>query len=125
MELAGKKVTYDEELSDTQLQELHTNYQHLWQALKVVEFDDGQRELQVLYQEADNTANYEAAFFTLQVRHRDDRFHFDEYTIIVNNKSTFNDSDDEEVIELSQYDDWAKLEAQAVTSAKKWAAKFN
>lgn len=118
MKLAGKTIQYDEDLSDAQVNELHENYLKIWDKLKQFDFDDGKRELEVLYQEPDNTATYEAAFFTLQVRHRDDRFLFDEYTIIINNKSTFNDSEDESVVELSKYDNWDDLTKQVLAEAK-------
>lgn len=120
MELAGKKIEYDEDLSDDQVAELHEHYTKIWDELKQFEFKDADRELQVLYQEPDNTSIYEAAFFTLQVRHFNDRFRFDEYTIIVNNKSTFNDSAEESVIELSKYADWDALVKDVLATAKEW-----
>lgn len=123
MELAGKTIKYDEDLSDAQVAELHQHYAEIWQKLKQVEFKNDKKELQVLYQEPDNTANYEAAFFTLQVRHFNDRFHFDEYNIIINNKSTFNDSKDESVVELSKFDNWTDLTKVVLSEAEKWTAK--
>ncbi|MFD1672413.1 hypothetical protein ACFQ5M_09910 [Agrilactobacillus yilanensis] len=124
MKLTGKEIVYDEDLTDAQVDELHQHYLEIWDALKQFEFKNADRQLQVLYQEPDNTATYEAAFFTLQVRHFNDRFHFDEYNIIINNKSTFNDSDDESVIELAKFDDWAALTKSVLDAAKAWVAEI-
>lgn len=120
MKLAGNLIKYDEDLSDEQVAELHQHYAKIWDELKQFEFTNDQKQLQVLYQEPDNTANYEAAFFTLQVRHFNDQFHFDEYTIVINNKSTFNDSEEESVVELSKFEDWDALTKEVLSAAKDW-----
>lgn len=124
MELAGKAIHYDDQLTDEQLAELHKNYQALWDKLKTLEFTTAKQQLQVLYQEPDNIRNYEAGFYTLQIRYINDTHHFDQFAIIVNNRSTFNDSKDEIVLELSQFDNWAALEKAAMTAASDWCDKI-
>ena len=41
MELAGKKIAFDEDLSDAQIKDLHEHYNQLWDTLKkTFEFKD-------------------------------------------------------------------------------------
>lgn len=124
MKLAGKEIHYDDQLSDEQLQELSQNYQDLWDKLKTLEYTIDTQQMQVLYQEADNIRNYEAGFFTLQIRYKNDTHHFDQFTIIVNNRSTFNDSKDEIVLEMSQFEKWDDLEKAAMEAASNWCDKM-
>ncbi|ERL64938.1 hypothetical protein [Schleiferilactobacillus shenzhenensis] len=125
MELAGKKIAFDQDLSDDQLKDLHEHYTKLWNTLKQFEFKDDKRQLQVLYEEADNTHTYESGYFVLQIRHFGDQYRFDEYNITVNNRSVFNDSPDEYVIQLSNYKDWDEVTADAVKHATKWVQDMN
>lgn len=123
MKLAKKTIKYDEQIDDEQLKELKNNYIHLWNKLKTLEYSDDKQQLQVLYQEPDNIRNYEAAFFTLQIRHQNDIYHFDQFNIIVNNKSTFNDSKNEVVLEIAKFDTWEDLENKAMEVVQEWYQK--
>jgi hypothetical protein len=125
MELAGKKIAFDDDLSDAQLADLHTHYLKLLKVLKQFEFKDKDRQLQVLYQEPDNTHTYESGYFTLQIRHFGDQYRFDEYNITLNNRSVFNDSPDEYVVQLAKYDSWQQIDDEAVEHAKKWVDEMN
>ncbi|KRN27595.1 hypothetical protein IV38_GL002051 [Lactobacillus selangorensis] len=120
MELDNQKVEFDMKLSDAQLDELHKDYRHLWDKLKTLQYSDDKETLDVLLQEPDNVQNYEAAFFTLQIRHVNDTFDFDQYAITINNKSTFSDSADELVLEISKFDTWDAVEDKAMEAAEKW-----
>ncbi|QFR24311.1 hypothetical protein [Schleiferilactobacillus harbinensis] len=126
MELAGKKIAFDEDLSDAQIKDVHEHYNQLWDTLKkTFEFKDDKRQLQVLYEEADNEHTYESGYFVLQIRHFGDQYRFDEFNITINNRSVFNDNPDELVIQLAKYDDWDALTADAVKHAKAWVDEMN
>lgn len=62
MELDGKEIKENEQLTDAQLTELHQQYQALWDKLKKDNYKTDHQFMEVLYEEPDNIQNYEAAF---------------------------------------------------------------
>ena len=89
MELDGKEIKENEQLTDAQLTELHQQYQALWDKLKKDNYKTDHQFMEVLYEEPDNIQNYEAAFFTYQIRKDTGDNQFDQLNIILNNKPTF------------------------------------
>lgn len=120
MELDNKKIEFGGDFSDQQIDELHEHYQKLWKQLKTLEYTTDKQQMEVLYQEPDNTQNYEAGTFTLQIRHPNDQFDFDEYAIIVNNRTTFADSEEEVVLQLAKFDSFEDLSNMAMRRAQQW-----
>ena len=105
MELDGKEIKENEQLTDAQLTELHQQYQALWDKLKKDNYKTDHQFMEVLYEEPDNIQDYEAAFFTYQIRKDTGDNQFDQLNIILNNKPTFHDQPDEFVFEISDYSD--------------------
>ena len=81
MELDGKEIKENEQLTDAQLADLHKQYEALWDKLKKDNYRTEHQFMEVLYEEPDNSQNYEAAFFTYQIRKDTGDNQFDQLTI--------------------------------------------
>ena len=120
MELDGKEIKENEQLTDAQLTELHQQYQALWDKLKKDNYKTDHQFMEVLYEEPDNIQDYEAAFFTYQIRKDTGDNQFDQLNIILNNKPTFHDQPDEFVFEISDYSDMDAIYQAIEEKAKPW-----
>ncbi|KMO58342.1 hypothetical protein PZ03_04480, partial [Lacticaseibacillus rhamnosus] len=120
MELDGKEIKENEQLTDAQLTELHQQYQALWDKLKKDNYKTDHQFMEVLYEEPDNIQNYEAAFFTYQIRKDTGDNQFDQLNIILNNKPTFHDQPDEFVFEISDYSDMDAIYQAIEEKAQPW-----
>ncbi|QEM96655.1 hypothetical protein [Lacticaseibacillus paracasei] len=120
MELDGKEIKENEQLTDAQLADLHKQYEALWDKLKKDNYRTEHQFMEVLYEEPDNSQNYEAAFFTYQIRKDTGDNQFDQLTITLNNKPTFHDQLDEFVFEISDYADMDALHKAIEEKAQPW-----
>ena len=120
MELDGKEIKENEQLTDAQLADLHQQYQALWEKLKQANYRTEHQFMEVLYEEPDNVQDYEAAFFTYQIRKDTGDNQFDQLNIILNNKPTFHDQPDEFVFEISDYPDMNAIYTAIEAKAKPW-----
>ncbi|KMO56705.1 hypothetical protein PZ00_02985, partial [Lacticaseibacillus rhamnosus] len=120
MELDGKEIKENEQLTDAQLTELHQQYQALWDKLKKDNYKTDHQFMEVLYEEPDNIQDYEAAFFTYQIRKDTGDNQFDQLNIILNNKPTFHDQPDEFVFEISDYSDMDAIYQAIEEKAQPW-----
>lgn len=120
MELDGKEIKENEQLTDAQLADLHKQYEALWDKLKKDNYRTEHQFMEVLYEEPDNSQNYEAAFFTYQIRKDTGDNQFDQLTITLNNKPTFHDQSDEFVFEISDYADMDALHKAIEEKAQPW-----
>ena len=120
MELDGKEIKENEQLTDAQLADLHKQYEALWDKLKKDNYRTEHQFMEVLYEEPDNSQNYEASFFTYQIRKDTGDNQFDQLTITLNNKPTFHDQPDEFVFEISDYADMDALHKAIEEKAQPW-----
>ena len=120
MELDGKEIKENEQLTDAQLADLHKQYEALWDKLKKDNYRTEHQFMEVLYEEPDNSQNYEAAFFTYQIRKDTGDNQFDQLTITINNKPTFHDQPHEFVFEISDYADMDALHKAIEEKAQPW-----
>ena len=120
MELDGKEIKENEQLTDAQLTELHQQYQALWDKLKRDNYKTDHQFMEVLYEEPDNIQDYEAAFFTYQIRKDTGDNQFDQLNIILNNKPTFHDQPDEFVFEISDYSEMDAIYQAIEEKAQPW-----
>ena len=120
MELDGKEIKENEQLTDAQLADLHKQYEALWDKLKKDNYRTEHQFMEVLYEEPDNSQNYEAAFFTYQIRKDTGDNQFDQLTTTLNNKPTFHDQPDEFVFEISDYADMDALHKAIEEKAQPW-----
>ncbi|MCT2892477.1 hypothetical protein [Lacticaseibacillus paracasei] len=120
MELDGKEIKENEQLTDAQLADLHKQYEALWDKLKKDNYRTEHQFMEVLYEEPDNSQNYEAAFFTYQIRKDTGDNQFDQLAITLNNKPTFHDQPDEFVFEISDYADMDALHKAIEEKAQPW-----
>ena len=120
MELDGKEIKENEQLTDAQLADLHKQYEALWDKLKKDNYRTEHQFMEVLYEEPDNSQNYEAAFFTYQIRKDTGDNQFDQLTITLNNKPTLHDQPDEFVFEISDYADMDALHKAIEEKAQPW-----